>query len=132
MSLVPALDAIIRAMPKVELHVHLEGSIRPGTLLQLAKRHRVSLPADSVEGLREWFRFKDFEHFVEIYLTCSRSLRDPEDFQLVAREFLAEQAAQGVAVQREHVAESADDLLIRLGREGRDRVGGRTRASSAW
>ena len=102
MSLDPALEAFIREMPKVELHVHLEGSIRPGTLLQLAKRHRVSLPADTVEGLREWFRFRDFEHFVEIYLTCSQSLRDPEDFQLVAREFLAEQAAQNIRYSEVH------------------------------
>ena len=102
MSLDPALEAFIREMPKVELHVHLEGSIRPGTLLQLAKRHRVSLPADTVEGLREWFRFKDFKHFVEIYLTCSQSLRDPEDFQLVAREFLAEQAAQNIRYSEVH------------------------------
>jgi adenosine deaminase len=102
LSLDPALEAFIREMPKVELHVHLEGSIRPGTLLQLAKRHRVSLPADTVEGLREWFRFRDFEHFVEIYLTCSQSLRDPEDFQLVAREFLAEQAAQNIRHSEVH------------------------------
>jgi aminodeoxyfutalosine deaminase len=102
LNLDPALDAFIREMPKVELHVHLEGSMRPETLLQLAKRHRVSLPADTVEGLREWFRFRDFEHFVEIYLTCSRSLRDPEDFQLVAREFLAQQAAQNIRYSEVH------------------------------
>jgi len=69
LTLDPALDVFIQEMPKAELHVHLEGSIRPGTLLQLARRHRVSLPADTVEGLREWFRFRNFEHFVEIYLT---------------------------------------------------------------
>ena len=102
MNLDPGLDAFIREMPKAELHVHLEGSIRPRTLLQLAKRHRVSLPADTIEGLREWFRFRDFEHFVEIYLTCSQSLRDPEDFQLVAREFLAEQAAQNIRYSEVH------------------------------
>ncbi len=102
MTLDPALDAFIQEMPKAELHVHLEGSIRPGTLLQLARRHRVSLPADTVEGLREWFRFQDFEHFVEIYLTCSQILRDPEDFQLVTREFLAEQAAQNIRYSEVH------------------------------
>jgi adenosine deaminase len=102
LNLDPGLDAFIREMPKAELHVHLEGSIRPRTLLQLAKRHRVSLPADTIEGLRGWFRFRDFEHFVEIYLTCSQSLRDPEDFQLVAREFLAEQAAQNIRYSEVH------------------------------
>ncbi len=102
MTLDPALGAFIQQMPKVELHVHLEGAIRPHTLLQLAKRHRVSLPADTVEGLREWFRFRDFEHFVEIYLACSQSLLEPEDFQLVAREFLAEQAAQNIRYSEVH------------------------------
>jgi adenosine deaminase len=89
-------------MPKVELHVHLEGSIRPATLLQLASRHRVDLPADTEEGLRRWFCFRDFEHFVRIYLTCCRCLRDPEDFQLVMREFLAEQERQNVLYSEVH------------------------------
>jgi adenosine deaminase len=68
-------------MPKVELHVHLEGSIQPRTLFHLAERRRVSLPATDEQGLREWFDFRDFEHFVQIYLTCCECLRDPEDFQ---------------------------------------------------
>jgi adenosine deaminase len=83
-------------MPKVELHVHLEGSIRPDTLLSLAARHRVALPADTVEGLREWYVFRDFPHFVEVYLTVSSCIRTPEDVELIAREFLAGQAAQNV------------------------------------
>lgn len=92
----------VTAMPKVELHVHLEGSIRPQTLLTLAHRRRVDLPADDVEGLRQWFRFRDFEHFVEIYLTCCRCLRDPEDFQLVMEEFLDEQQRQNVLYSEIH------------------------------
>lgn len=82
--------------------MHLEGSIRPGTLLQLARRRRVELPADDEEGLRRWFRFRDFEHFVEIYLTCCRCLRDPEDFQLVMDQFLAEQARQNILYSEVH------------------------------
>lgn len=89
-------------MPKVELHVHLEGAIQPATLLQLARRRGISLPADSEEGLREWYRFVDFEHFVEIYVTCSECLRDPEDFQLALREFASEQARQNVRYSEVH------------------------------
>jgi adenosine deaminase len=48
-----SLASFIRAIPKVELHVHLEGSIRPETLLKLAQRHSIPLPANSVEGLRQ-------------------------------------------------------------------------------
>lgn len=86
----------IRAMPKVELHVHLEGSIRPETLLRLASRNGVTLPAADVAGLGEWYRFTDFPHFVEVYMTICRCLRTPEDIELIARDFLAGQAAQNV------------------------------------
>ena len=96
------LESFAARMPKVELHVHLEGSMRPETLLALARRRRVALPADSVEGLREWFRFRDFEHFVEVYLTCSKVLRDPEDFQQLVRDFVREQARQNVVYSEAH------------------------------
>jgi adenosine deaminase len=91
----PSREELLR-MPKVELHVHLEGSIRPETLLKLAKRHNASLPADDVFGLREWYRFRDFPHFVEVYVAISKCLRTPEDLELVAREFLEGQAEQNI------------------------------------
>ncbi len=83
-------------MPKVELHVHLEGSIRPETLLALAQRNRVPLPVDSVEGLRDWYSFRDFPHFATVYWTLSESIRRPEDIELVVRDFLQGQADQNV------------------------------------
>lgn len=92
----PELDAFIRAMPKVELHVHLEGSVRPETLLELAKRNRVSLPYDTVEGLRAWYTFKSFPQFVEVYVAISSCLRSADDIELIAREFLQNQAAQNI------------------------------------
>ena len=91
-----SLESFIRAMPKVELHVHMEGSIRPETLLKLARRHRVKLPADTVEGLRAWYNFTDFPHFVEVYVAISNCLRSPDDIELIAREFLSGQAAQNI------------------------------------
>ncbi len=102
MSSVDNLAHLVRLLPKVELHIHLEGSIRPDTLLELARRRRVSLPADDEDGLRKWFRFDNFEHFVEIYLTCCKCLRDPEDFQLVAEQFLTDQARQNVLYTEAH------------------------------
>ena len=90
------LETFIRAMPKVELHVHLEGAIRPETLLELAQRNRVRLPYDTVEGLREWYKFRDFPHFVEIYVAISRCLKTSADLELIAREFLANQAQQNI------------------------------------
>jgi adenosine deaminase len=90
------LETFIQRMPKVELHVHLEGSIRPETLLILAARNKVSLPADTLEGLREWYTFTDFDHFIEVYFAICSCLRTPEDFETIAREFLANQAAQNI------------------------------------
>ena len=69
-----SLDSYLRAAPKAELHVHLEGTVRPATLFELARRNDVALPFDSVEGLRDWFRFRDFTHFIEAYSLASRSL----------------------------------------------------------
>ncbi len=91
----PLTDFITR-MPKVELHVHLEGSVRPSTLLKLAERHQISLPATDLQGLNEWYRFRDFDHFVEIYMTISSCLRTADDIELIAREFLTGQAEQNI------------------------------------
>jgi adenosine deaminase len=91
-----SLRDFVRTMPKVELHVHLEGSIQPETLLKLARKHGVILPADTIEGLRRWYRFTDFDHFVDIYGKLSECVRTPEDIELITREFLIGQAAQHV------------------------------------
>jgi aminodeoxyfutalosine deaminase len=85
-----------RRMPKVELHVHLEGSIRPATLLQLSQRNGVRLPAQDVEGLRDFYRFRDFAHFVDVYVTVTGCLRTPDDYRLIAYEFGADYARQNI------------------------------------
>lgn len=90
------LHDFIAAMPKVELHVHLEGSIQPATLLELAQRNGVRLPTDSLTGLREWFRFRDFGHFIEVYGAISSCLCTSDDFELITREFLIGQAQQNI------------------------------------
>ena len=86
----------VKEMPKVELHVHIEGSIRPETVLKLAKKNGVSLPADTVEGLRQWYSFRDFPHFVEVYVSVSQCIKTADDIELVVREFLEGQAEQNV------------------------------------
>ena len=97
-----SLRDFVQAMPKAELHVHLEGTMQPATLLRLARRRGIDLPAHDEAGLREWFRFRDFAHFVEVYLTCSKCLRDPEDFQTLVDDFLAGQARQNVRWSEVH------------------------------
>jgi len=85
-----------RRLPKVELHVHLEGSIRPATLLQLAQRNGVRLPAQDEEGLRDFYRFRDFAHFIEVYVAITGCLRTPDDYRLIAYEFGSDCARQNI------------------------------------
>ncbi len=88
----------IRAMPKAEIHIHLEGAIQPETLLDLAKRHgrEDRLPTTDLAGLRRWFTFTDFPHFIQIYWTISDLLRTPEDFALIVHACGADMAAQNI------------------------------------
>ncbi len=90
------LAAYLKAMPKIELHVHMEGAIRPETLLALAQRHEIDLPARSIEELRAWYTFTDFAHFIEVYHVISSCIRTPDDVERLGRDFLIGQAAQNV------------------------------------
>jgi aminodeoxyfutalosine deaminase len=90
------LHAFVHQMPKVELHVHLEGSIRPATLLKLAQRNDFDLPAKDVAGLQDFYRFRDFAHFIEVYVTITRCLQTQDDYRLIAYEFGADCARQNV------------------------------------
>ena len=90
------LHRFAEAMPKVELHIHLEGSIRPETALALARRHNIRLPADDPAGIQDWFRFRDFTHFIEVYIVLSDLLRTPEDFQFITIELGREMARQNI------------------------------------
>jgi aminodeoxyfutalosine deaminase len=90
------IECYLQAVPKAELHVHLEGSIRPSTLLTLARRNGVTLPASTLKEIHEWFRFRNFPHFVDIYLAISRCLKTTEDYELIAYEFGAQMAQQNV------------------------------------
>jgi aminodeoxyfutalosine deaminase len=82
-------------LPKIELHVHLEGSIRPATLLELARHNGASLPADSVEGLEKLYEFTDFNHFVEVWILTTNCLRTGDDFRRVVVDYAAEAASFG-------------------------------------
>ena len=90
------LREFVQRMPKAELHVHLEGSIRPSTLLMLAERNGINLPARDEIGLLNFYRFRDFPHFIQIYATITGCLRTPEDYQLIAYEFGADCANQNI------------------------------------
>lgn len=88
----PELAAWVKRMPKVELHVHLEGSIRPQTLADLAAQNHVDLPG----GVAAAYHFADFQGFLDAYMRCAACLCTHADFERVTYEFLCDEAAQGV------------------------------------
>ena len=81
--------------PKIELHVHLEGTVRAETLLEIARRNDYALPADTVEGLSALYEFRDFDHFIEIWVLTTNALRTRDDFRRIAVDYAAEAAAHG-------------------------------------
>jgi aminodeoxyfutalosine deaminase len=81
--------------PKIELHVHLEGTVRPATLLEIAKRNDYALPADTEEGLAALYDFRDFRHFIEIWVLTTNALRREEDFRQIVVDYAAEAARHG-------------------------------------
>ena len=94
--MVPPSDADLRSLPKVELHVHVEGSISAATALSLARRYRVD-PRELglVEG-RYPDRFDNLAHFIRVYLAVSRLIRTPDDLAMIFAAFARQQVSQGV------------------------------------
>jgi aminodeoxyfutalosine deaminase len=81
--------------PKIELHVHLEGAVRPETLLEIARRNDYPLPADDVEGLRKLYEFRDFAHFIEVWVLTTNALQTAADFRQVVVDYAEEAASHG-------------------------------------
>ena len=91
-----AIREEIVLLPKVELHLHLEGSLRPPTMLALAERHGVDLGAETEEELTARYRYESFHDFLRLFMQGLAVLRDAEDFAAVAGELAAELAGQNV------------------------------------
>jgi aminodeoxyfutalosine deaminase len=81
--------------PKIELHVHLEGSVRPRTLLDIAARNNLTLPADTEAGIAELYTFRDFAHFVDVWILTTHALRTASDFRQVVVDYAGEAKAYG-------------------------------------
>ncbi|HEX7760190.1 MAG TPA: adenosine deaminase [Caulobacteraceae bacterium] len=75
-----SLDAFVAGLPKAELHIHIEGSLEPEQMFALARRNRVALPFDSVEAIRDAYRFTRLQDFLDIYYEGARVLLTREDF----------------------------------------------------
>ncbi|GHO42566.1 adenosine deaminase [Ktedonospora formicarum] len=109
-----SVEQYLREVPKAELHVHLEGSIRPETMLELAKRNSVALPVQGVEELRQWFKYRDFEHFIQIFVTATRCLKTAEDYELIAYEYGETMARQNIRYAEVTFSPSTHRFLLNL------------------
>jgi aminodeoxyfutalosine deaminase len=104
MSFAEAFDSV----PKAELHLHLEGTIRPDTTIELAARHGVHLTSEEV-ALR--YAHADFAGFIETFKWVTSFLRDPADYAVITRKMCAELARQNVVYAE--VTISAGVMLLR-------------------
>ena len=89
------LSDFIAGLPKAELHVHHVGSVSPRIVSELAARHPGVVPEDP-DRLRDFFVFRDFEHFIEVYLAVVDLIRTPEDVRMITYEIAREMAAQNL------------------------------------
>jgi aminodeoxyfutalosine deaminase len=94
---VTELTSFIAGLPKAELHVHHVGSASPRIVAELAARHegRTPVPADPA-ALADYFAFRDFGHFIQVYLSVVDLIRDPEDVRILTYEVARELARQQV------------------------------------
>jgi len=117
METVQSINRYLQAAPKAELHVHLEGTIQPETFLLLAQRNHVSLPVKTVEEARRWFTYRDFPHFVEIFVAILKCLKTTEDYELITYELGAEMARQNVRYAEVTFSASAHEYTLHVSHE---------------
>jgi aminodeoxyfutalosine deaminase len=89
----PIADSIFAKLPKAELHVHLEGSIEPSTVIELAARHDVRL---TEEDTKPRYAPGTFDQFIENFIWITSFLRGPQDYALIARRFAESMQRQNV------------------------------------
>jgi aminodeoxyfutalosine deaminase len=90
------LTAFIAGLPKAELHVHHIGSASPRTVAALAARHPDSKVPTDPEALVDYFTFRDFAHFIEVYLSVVDLVRDADDVRLLTYEIARDMGRQNV------------------------------------
>lgn len=92
----PEVESLIDRLPKVELHVHLEGALEPELAFELARRNDVAMPYASAADMRAALEFTNLQSFLDIYYAAYGALRTREDFRDLTLAYLARAAADGV------------------------------------
>jgi adenosine deaminase len=91
-----SIENFIRALPKAELHLHIEGTLEPEMMFELAGKHGIALPYPSVEALRAAYNFSDLQSFLDIYYAGAQVLRDENDFYALTEAYVRRAHADGV------------------------------------
>jgi adenosine deaminase len=86
----------VAALPKVDIHLHLEGAIRPATVVDLARENEIDFPYRTADELERALRFDNFLRFLEMFQLVNRCLAKPRDFERISRELVEDLAAQNV------------------------------------
>jgi adenosine deaminase len=109
MTISPRPATIVDILPKAELHLHLEGSIRPETAVELAARHGTRITAEEVTVR---YNYADFAGFIDVFKWVTSFLRDPDDYALITRKLLEELLLQNVVYAE--ITVSAGVMLKRM------------------
>jgi len=89
-------SSLLMKVPKAELHIHIEGTLEPEMMLDLARRNGVRLRFDSVEAIRKAYQFGSLQSFLDLYYEGMKVLVSPGDFRELALAYFARVHAQGV------------------------------------
>jgi adenine deaminase len=95
-ALVPTLQNLIRILPKAELHLHIEGTLEPELMFQLAKRNGVPLKYETVEAVRSAYRFKNLQEFLDLYYKGAAVLLTEDDFHDLTMAYLHKANEQNI------------------------------------
>ncbi len=90
------IPEFIRSLPKAELHLHIEGSLEPEMLVELARRNKFEIPFASVEEVRAAYEFTELQDFLDIYYQGMGVLREAEDFKALTLAYMDRAAADGI------------------------------------
>src|SRR3989440_1206919 len=90
------MDDVLIELPKAELHVHIEGTLEPGLMFEMARRNGVDLPYADEESVRRAYVFEDLQSFLDIYYAACNVLVHDRDFYELTFEYLRRAATQGV------------------------------------
>src|SRR5438105_399894 len=90
------IAAFAQKLPKAELHLHIEGTLEPELMFELARRNGIKLRFSSVEEVRRAYQFSDLQSFLDIYYEGAAVLKTRRDFTDLAWAYLTKAAAQGV------------------------------------